>query len=358
MSNWKKVEQPTGPASLDGGGIDAPDEKKPAEITKDGKFNTADAQPSLGLSPEDAAFLDEAAAALLREEEFDAENEMKIPVTVNAPVEEEEDVDLEKSEGAEVPPEQEGPVGAPSRKRYTRRGRRKGKYRFAAPLGLAVTLLAIVGIVATGSFIVDKIRSNNDTTALKQELFYQMEPLMLYTPTAFTSAVNSSQEALIRAALYKVLWQENIRMRQVGTEESKYKMDNVGRYIVPLSDVDAAYSDLFGKAAKFNYKTFGSETGDYYTFLYDKENACYHVPSSAMNTDNFSYQPVIDTVTKAGDQITVRVGYVNVKDIKPDKNGVDIITPAVATYFQLYQVQEMQDGKFIILSVKDDGKKK
>lgn len=235
--------------------------------------------------------------------------------------------------------------------RYTKSGRRKGQYRFAAPLGLLVIVLSIVGAVSLVALGVRLIRDARDTSGMKDDLYYALYPLMQYAPTAFDSADGSEQDALIQAAIYKVTDADWIKQKQDSEYTSPYVFDDSDRLIIPIADINAAYAALFGTEVKPRYRTFGEDAGDYFTYLYDSENACYHVP---YGTDSLMYEPVIDTIKRAGDTYKVRVGYVHIQDIKVDDRGNNVVTPAQAKYFQVYTVRDEGEGHFIILSVADD----
>ena len=58
----------------------------------------------------------------------------------------------------------------PVTRRYNKKGKRRGKYAYAAPVGFLVSLLSIVGVVALMMSLVGYIREKRDTTDLKQEL--------------------------------------------------------------------------------------------------------------------------------------------------------------------------------------------
>lgn len=276
----------------------------------------------------------------MREPELLPEEETAVLEEETVPEEE-----VTKSEMAEVP---EKPL---SPNRYTKSGQRKGQYRFAAPLGLLVIVLSIVGAVSLVSFGVRVIRDARDTSGMKEDLHYALFPLMQYAPTAFESADGAGQDALIQAAIYQVTNADWIRQQQDSSYESPYVYDDSDRLVIPIADINAAYAALFGAEAKPAYRTFGEDAGDYFTYLYDAGNACYHVPYV---TDSLMYEPVIDTIKRAGDTYKVRVGYVHIQDIRVDDRGNDVVTPAQAKYFQTYTVRDEGEGKFIILSVADE----
>jgi hypothetical protein len=235
--------------------------------------------------------------------------------------------------------------------RYSKNGQRRGKYRFAAPLGLVMILLAAVGVVSLIVWSVGVIRDARDTSGMKEDMYYTLLPLMKFTPAAFESADKSSQDALLQAAIYKITDAEWIKQKQDANYQTPFAYDDYGRVEIPVEQVEASYASLFGKSAKPQHHTFGKDLGEYFTYEYDAENKCYHAPSTA---DEAAYQPVVDTIRRAGDTYKVRVGYVHIQDITVDDRGNDVISPEKATYFQLYTVEKQEDGSFIILSVADE----
>lgn len=145
MSEWKKVENP-----VDGASEPAPEKTaEPAPAPK--KEAPSPAEPpssTLGLEPEDIPTGD----------------------------------DADKTPAPRV-----SEPKPPASKRYTAAGRRKGHFRYAAPLGLLVILLALTGVVSLIVLGVNGIRKAVDDTEVKAEIFEFLEPVTANQPvTAFT----------------------------------------------------------------------------------------------------------------------------------------------------------------------------
>lgn len=222
--------------------------------------------------------------------------------------------------------------------------------RLNAVLGLFVLIFAVIGVIATVVFAVKVIVKTRDTSYLKEDMYYVLLPLTQYAPTAFESVNESEQDALIQAALYRITNRELIRQRQSADYTTPYKTDEFGRTLVPLADVEDAYHELFGNDAVLNCHTFGEDAGSYFAYEYDEAAGLYYVPSSVTTS---AYEPVIDTIRRAGSIYKVRVGYVHLQDILVDDNGNNVIDVSRATYFQVYTVKKTDD-RFIILSVSDE----
>ncbi len=327
MSEWKKVEEPVAGPSL------SPDTDSPSAADAAAETAASPAAPRTDLSVEPAA--EERPTAT------DAAN----------PADSEEAGT--SSASARVPEKDESPAALPgedqalSSRRYTRGGKRKGHFRFAAPLGLLVLLLALTGVVSLVVVGVQAIQRATDDTDLKTELCDFLEPLTNYYPIeSFDHPDDSQQDALMLAAIWKVTEAERIRMLREDAETSQYALDDNGRMVIPLEEIEASYASLFGSDAVPYLHTIGEEDSTFTTFEYDEAAGCYYVPSSF--TDSI-YQAVPDTLKKKGRTYTLRMGYVPLRNIGVDEKGDPVeATVAMATEFQTYTLEKTDTGWKIV----------
>lgn len=236
----------------------------------------------------------------------------------------------------------------PVTRRYNKRGKRRGKYVYAAPLGFLVSLLSIVGVVAIVMSVVGYIQKQTDDTALKEEMYYYLEPLLLYSPEPFDNAAKSEQDAFLNAATYRVMLAENIRMLQEGETYPKYPVDESYRIAVPVEEIEASYAELFGKKAKLTHRSV-EDIG----LEYSEADGCYYIPFGEQPS---SYVFVIDQIKQTSSQYEVRVGFVPVTDIRYDDHG-QAITPTgeQATFFRVYTLTRDKDaGTYFIKSGKEE----
>ena len=121
--------------------------------------------------------------------------------------------------------------------------------------------------------------------------------------------------------------------------------------MIPISEIEASYKYLYGPEVTIYHHTIGDE-GKFFTFEFDKESGFYHVPS---NTATSIYVPVIDTLKKKGDKITVRVGYVHMTKIGRDDKG-ELVEPTaeMADEFQLYIVQRVGKDSWKLVSIRNE----
>lgn len=227
-----------------------------------------------------------------------------------------------------------------STNRYTKGGRRRGKHRYAAPLGAFITLLSLVGVAAIVCGIVLGVRKVTDTTALKDEMYYFLEPLMLYNPTPFDGIAEQEQDAFLNAAAYKISKAEQVRMLRENDENCQYAVDDQGRIAVSVEEMEEAYNSLFGPSSPLTHRSL-EESG----LVFSEGDGCYYVPFESLVS---GYQGVVDYVKRRGDTYTVRVGYVSNKDIPLDEHGNAIpATVGMAAYFQTYTVIRYADGYYV-----------
>ena len=97
--------------------------------------------------------------------------------------------------------------------RVDKNGQRRGRYRWAAPVGFVTTILAIVGVVAVIATGVGMVRELTDDTALREEISYFLQPLTAYNPIPDFDDVNEEDiDELLRAAVWRITEAERIRM--------------------------------------------------------------------------------------------------------------------------------------------------
>ncbi len=236
-------------------------------------------------------------------------------------------------------------------RRYTQKGRRRGRRWYAAPLGLLVLLLAAVGLISLIVTGIGAIRKAQDDTPLRKELESFLSPVMQYCPTAFSDINDNPQDTLLLAAIWKVSKAEQVRMLRENTEESIYPPDEFWRLMIPVSEIEESYRTLYGPDAVPVHRSIDEGVEDF-SIEYDEANSCYHVP--LMTTVSSNYTPVFDTVKRKGDTVTIRVAYVSNTDVAIDDNGDPITpTPDQASYAQIYTVVKSGDG-WALVSIADE----
>lgn len=223
--------------------------------------------------------------------------------------------------------------------------RRQSKSAFL--VGLLMSLLSLVGVVALVMGGISWIRSATDTSALKEEVYYYLEPVMLYTPAPFENVNETEQDNLLLASAYRVMQKEQIRMLREKDDTSTYAVDENGRIAVPVEEVMASYKILFGMDATFQHRTV--EDGN---LEYSEADGCYYIP---FETPNTGYKPVVLSIKNGWKSYKVRIGYVPITDIPLDEYGNEVEpTEEMATHFQTYTLQKEEDETYYIRACADE----
>ena len=141
----------------------------------------------------------------------------------------------------------------PVTRRYNKRGKRRGKYAYAAPLGVLISLLSIVGVVALIVTGVSAIRKATDTSVLKEEIYYFLEPALVYTLAPFDSAATTEQDAFLHAAagefikslFFAFYKQDLIFAYDHRTDRRSLKNRKIGRIIFCIKNFDRFHNVFF-----------------------------------------------------------------------------------------------------------------
>ena len=226
--------------------------------------------------------------------------------------------------------------------------KKRGRIRYAAPLGFLVLLFACIGAITVISGGVRLIAKWTDDTPLREELYDFLNPVMQFCPPTFENASEGEQDALVLASVYRVTEAERIRQLREKDDTCIYPLDETGwRLQIPQEVIEQSFAYLFGEQ-KITHKTVGE-------IEYDTNAQSYHVPLS-INTSG--YTPVIGSVKKRGDTYAVRVAYVASDDVEVDEKGKTIPpTFAMGKYTQLYTVTRGENGALTLVSVAADSER-
>ncbi len=252
-----------------------------------------------------------------------------------------EPVAVEETEVAVI--EADEPVSA----RVNDRGHRRGKNKYAALIGALISFLSIVGVITIIWGGIWWVRQAADTTELKEEFYYFLQPVLAYTPEPFENITETEQDALLDAAAYRVSLAEQIRMMQEQQKNSSaevvcnYAVDDQGRIAIPVEEIEASYRALFGPDAPLTHRSVEENA-----LTYSQADDCYYVPFNELMT---GYQPVIESIKRKSGTYTVRVGFVANNDIAIDDHGNEIAPTAdMAAYFQTYTFTRVDNDTYYI----------
>lgn len=220
--------------------------------------------------------------------------------------------------------------------------KRRGRLRYAAPLGFLVLLLACIGAVSVVVGAVQLAVRLSDDTPLREELYDFLNPVMQFCPSDFTDASEDEQNALLLSAVYRVTEAERIRQLREKDDNCSYPLDETGwRMQIPQAEIEESFAFLFG-----DKKPTHASVGE---IEYVADKKIYSVPLT-INTSG--YTPVLGSIKKKGDTYAVQVTYVANADIEVDEKGNNIPPSfSMGKYTQLYTVLRGEDDALTLLSV-------
>lgn len=174
-------------------------------------------------------------------------------------------------------------------------GTGKAKRRIYSVLGVIFTLLAAVGLVSVIKFGIVKFNSFTSGENKKDGFMDVVYPAVIMDIESFSNPSELSSEQIITAAIWSI----------VMSDDDMAKYENTFDVIsVPAVDVDAYAAKLFGDGIPtLTHGTVGA--GDL-KFYYNEETKRYNIPVQPIS---FTYEPKITSVSKNGNDYTVRVDY-------------------------------------------------
>lgn len=196
-----------------------------------------------------------------------------------------------------------------------RRERRRRKHPWAFPLGLAMVLLAIVGLGTVIFFCVQGVRDLSKSGQKAEFDEYQafLTPIVMFDPDAFDDLTQANPNQLIDCAVWALLT-SNLAPDQ-------YQSD-AGTLIIPQADVEKEFVRLFGKDVKPVHQTV---EGYGYQFAYDAAAGTYTIPITGLEP---IYTPQVVSASKQGSTRTVTVAYIASNQWAQDENGNLVPTAA------------------------------
>ena len=154
-------------------------------------------------------------------------------------------------------------------------------------------LLALVGVCSIATLAGRQIyQAATDDSALRAYDDF-LAPVVMQDPEPFESPEKADPEFVQNAALWKTILADN------GASYTEY--DDAGRALIPVGDVSAACSALFGPDCRLSPRT---PEDTFYS--YDEETAQYHV---AMFSSESAYEPYTERVHNENGDTVLRVAY-------------------------------------------------
>lgn len=302
-------------------------------------------QPAEEAPAEAAAPAEQPAEEVLAEAAAPAEQPTEeVPAEAAAPAEQPAgEAPAEAAAPAEQPTE-EAPAetAAPAEKAeepaQKKPRKKRGKHRYAAPVGGAYILLALIGVIAVIYGAVQLYGKLTDNSKLLRQIERQIQPVMMFDPVPFDNIQDVDNKVLVKTSIWSCMYSD---------KRGSYTYDDNGMILIPVSDVEVAAVKLYGPEVKLTHTSL-DEDGISYT--YDAENNVYRVPMMAQGG---YYTPMVVDMQKNGDVYEVTVGYVAPGASWTTTEDGDSYTPTPDKYM-IYRMKK-EDGEYYIVGIKDPG---
>ena len=329
-------------------------EETPAEATAPAEQPAGEApaeatvpaeQPAEEVPAETAAPAEQPAEEVPAEAAAPAEQPAEeVPAEAAAPAEQPaEEVLAEAAAPAEqlaeeAPAEAVAPAEKAEEPAQKRPRKKRGKHRYAAPVGGAYILLALIGVIAVIYGAVQLYGKLTDNSKLLRQIERQIQPVMMFDPVPFDNIQDVDNKVLVKTSIWSCMYSD---------KRGSYTYDDNGMILIPVSDVEVAAVKLYGPEVKLTHTSL-DEDGISYT--YDAENNVYRVPMMAQGG---YYTPMVVDMQKNGDVYEVTVGYVAPGASWTTTEDGDSYTPTPDKYM-IYRMKK-EDGEYYIVGIKDPG---
>ena len=316
-----------------------PAEEAPAEASAPAEQPAEEAPAEAAAPAEQPAEEPPAEAAASAEQPAE-----EVPAEAAAPVEQPaEEPPAEAAAPAEQPTEEvPAEAAAPAEKAeepaQKKPRKKRGKHRYAAPVGGAYILLALIGVIAVIYGAVQLYGKLTDNSKLLRQIERQIQPVMMFDPVPFDNIQDVDNKVLVKTSIWSCMYSD---------KRGSYTYDDNGMILIPVSDVEVAAVKLYGPEVKLTHTSL-DEDGISYT--YDAENNVYRVPMMAQGG---YYTPMVVDMQKNGDVYEVTVGYVAPGASWTTTEDGDSYTPTPDKYM-IYRMKK-EDGEYYIVGIKDPG---
>lgn len=191
---------------------------------------------------------------------------------------------------------------------------------FAVPFGAIMFLLSFVGLITVVSFVAGVVQNITSSEKNMREYEVFLEPVVMYDPTPFDDITNADPEFLLESAIWSAV--------TVDAYPGKYDTDEAGKQIIPLEEVQNHYKRLFGTDTQPETISF---SGYGFEVEYSQDLNAYLVPSTGVTP---IYYPDVVKISKRGDSIILKVGYIPSGQMVESEEGV-YKTPEPSKYMDI-----------------------
>lgn len=210
------------------------------------------------------------------------------------------------------------------------------RHRAAAPIAIVLVILCLIGLFTVLRVCFNLTKRIVDNTAQKSAYERMLMPLVMFDPVPFEDPVNYDGDSMLQSSVWAVLMDKDRTLQY----------DDNLQIVVPASDVDVKCQQLFGPDVKLTHQSFG----DYETnFYYDSDTKSYLIP---VVTISGFYTPRVDEISKSGDEITLRVGYIPPSSIQNISFSGEEKKEEEPTKYMDYVLHKSASGNWYVYAIR------
>ena len=206
-------------------------------------------------------------------------------------------------------------------------------------LGLLAAFFAVIGIISTVSFSIDRIREFADNTQQKDEFARFIYPVVICDPAPFDEVMKMNNDTVLMSAIWDIILYE---------DKSRYVQD-FDYITVPEVDIEKHAVKLFGEGISIVHKSLLANEVKFY---YEEDLRSYRIPSKPRY---FTYSPYVEGIERSGDEYTLSVGYISPTPAYFDLTSKNE-TPTPDKYVEYVVVKHGDEYTITEINISDKGR--
>lgn len=210
-----------------------------------------------------------------------------------------------------------------------------------AVLGGAVLIFALIGFVfvltTVSRLVYRSVKSYVGPAETPAFFASYITPVAALDPEPFDSIERADRDWMLKTAVWA--------SAKAGTSGGSYNLDEQGNVVVPASDVQTSFENLFGKSIR---PILGSISNGGVIFEYDAKAGAFHVPIPSLYS---LYTPKVSKIVRHGDTVTLTVQYMAASVSKADSAANQAATPAVPVRAMTYVLHGSR-GRYAVTAVR------
>ena len=160
--------------------------------------------------------------------------------------------------------------------------------------GAIVLIFALIGIIASFSFLFNKMADVIGASKTKEEMAWFITPVVMQDPPPFENPDKATNTTIITAGVWRFIMTQ---------DTSKYPADEFNFITVPQSDIEVQIKSLFGDVS-YTHETVGDTQ---LMITYNSEAKSYVFPAVP---HVLPYTPRVESIKRSGDDRILEVSYI------------------------------------------------